>query len=105
MIVAFLIVAIGFILVAVTLHYEKRGDISPIPDWLILTVMLSLIVWMLYRALLTRPKCPNCKSGRTNRLDDYIEDIQGAKNPANWRRYQCSSCNSEFLVPELSLEG
>jgi hypothetical protein len=105
MIVAFILGALVFFFGGISIYAEKHGDKSPIPTWLIVSTIVMLIGWMLYRALLARPRCPFCRCGDTKPLSDYSEEIQGAMNPQNWRRYRCTSCAGEFLIPGLSLDG
>ena len=105
MIVAFLLGALVFTFGGVSIYAEKHGDENPIPAWLIVSMIVALIGWMLYRALLARPHCPSCRCKDTQRMADYSEEVKGAKNPENWRRYRCASCGDEFLIPGLSLDG
>jgi len=105
MMVAFLIGALVFLFGGICIHAENRGEQSPIPVWLIVSTMVLLMGWMLYRALWARPRCPFCRCGDISRQADYAEELEGLKNSQNWRRYRCACCKEEFLVPGLSLDG
>lgn len=105
MMVAFIPVAIVFILGGVAIHAENGGNKSPIPDWVTVTTIISLIGWMFYRALIARPRCPACKSKDTKQQGDYHEKQEDSKNPEIWRCYHCSPCDVKLLVPGLSLHG
>lgn len=105
MIVGFLLVVLVFVFGGVSIYAENEAGESPIPGWLIIANIGALIGWMLYRALLARPRCPFCKCCDTERIGDYNGQIQGSTISQNWRRYRCASCDDDFVVPGFNLES
>ncbi|MEM7602263.1 MAG: hypothetical protein AAF357_12710 [Verrucomicrobiota bacterium] len=104
MIVTFLLGGAIFVLSGISIHAENGGRESPIPGWIIISNFAILVGWMLYRAILARPRCPSCGCRDTKRLADYMGQINGSASQQNWRRYRCDSCADEFVIPGLGSE-
>ena len=108
MAMAFALGGLVMILGTVAIFLQERGGPSTLLTtlyWVIPILMLVVMGWMLYRALLARPRCPECRGREVLRRADYFEPGEWPEQRTSWRRYRCDSCGEDFVIPSISFRG
>lgn len=100
-----LLVGLVFLFGGISIHFENQSEESPIPGWVIVSLIVLFFGWFFYRALLARPRCPECRSRDVEFRSDFNADLDGSGTLQQWRRFRCRSCEKEFLLPGMGSDG
>jgi protein-S-isoprenylcysteine O-methyltransferase Ste14 len=96
---------VGFALLGIQYFTPISGEIAAVLDCAVPGLLAIAFLWMIYRAFFATPNCPSCAGRKVVKMGIYVENEPGHHTPSRWRRYRCTKCCIEFLIPGVSVEG
>ena len=85
--------------------YSADDELQTALGWIFMVGVGLFMMTLLFKALVSRPKCPDCKRKMVEleTIDIAEKPILGIKSSSRWRIVECPCCKSRYRIPGLSM--
>ena len=84
--------------------FAANDDIQSVLSWIFMIGVGAFMITILFKALITLPKCPECqrKMRQLETIEITEKTILNLKSSSRWRIIECPHCNLRYRIPGLS---
>lgn len=87
-------------------QFDAKDSLQTTLFWICMIGVGFFMVTLLYKALVSLPKCPKCdaKMQQEETVTICEKNVFNLQSGSNWRIVHCSNCNCRYRIPGLSSE-
>lgn len=84
--------------------FAAKDGLQDVLGWIFIMGVVSFMIFILVKALVLIPKCPECrrKMRELETIDITKRTVLNFKISSRWRIVECPHCNLRYRIPGLS---